>query len=82
MAVGRENAYATEYYEEGQGILLSSIKNVVDAASQLKVECSICGESAGDVKWTQRSSNIGIRRLSVTPSLIPILKEKIRTVKI
>jgi phosphoenolpyruvate-protein phosphotransferase len=82
MAVGRENAYASEYYEEGQEILLSSIKNVVDVSRQLKVECSICGEIAGDVRWTPKLLNIGIRRLSVTPSLIPILKEKVRTIKI
>jgi len=82
MAVGRESAYASEYYEEGQGVLLSSIKNVVDVSRQLKVECSICGEIAGDVRWTPKLLNIGIRRLSVTPSLIPILKEKVRTIKI
>lgn len=82
MAVGRENAYASEYYEEGQEILLNTIKNVVDVSRQMKVECSICGEIAGDVKWTQKLLNIGIRRLSVAPSSIPIIKEKIRTIKI
>jgi len=82
MAMGRENAHASEYYEEGREILLNNIKNVVDVSRQLEVECSICGEIAGDVKWTQKLLNIGIRRLSVTPSLIPILKEKIRTIKI
>gem|GEM_PF-4273744 len=44
--------------------------------------CRVYGEIAGDVSWTQKLLNIGIRRLSVTPSLIPILKEKVRTIKI
>ncbi|MFC1590265.1 phosphoenolpyruvate--protein phosphotransferase [Candidatus Omnitrophota bacterium] len=82
MAVGRESAYASEYYEEGQDILLSSIKNVAEVTNKLKAECSICGEIAGDVRWTNKLLSIGIRQLSVTPSLIPILKEKIRTIKI
>ncbi|MFC2149237.1 phosphoenolpyruvate--protein phosphotransferase [Candidatus Auribacterota bacterium] len=82
MAVGRENSYASEYYEEGQEILLSSIKNIVDVVDQNKIECSVCGEIAGDVRWTAKLLNIGIRKLSVAPYSIPVLKEKIRTINI
>jgi phosphotransferase system enzyme I (PtsI) len=82
MAVGRENAYASEYYEDGKEMLLKEIKYVADAASRLNLECSICGEIAGDSRWTQKLLRLGIRHLSVAPYLIPTLKETIRTTKI
>jgi len=78
MAAGRENVSVSEYHDQGSEVLLKSIKIIARTAKQFDIECSICGEIAGDLDYTETFIKLGINELSVVPHGIPSLKEKIR----
>ena len=56
---------------------LSVLKDVIRKAEERGKECSICGELAGNLKFTKLLLGIGLRNLSVQPALIPYIKYKI-----
>ena len=78
MAAGRENVSVSEYHDQGSEVLLKSIKIIARTAKQFDIECSICGEIAGDLDYTETFIKLGVNELSVVPHGIPSLKEKIR----
>ncbi|MBD3426841.1 MAG: phosphoenolpyruvate--protein phosphotransferase [Candidatus Omnitrophica bacterium] len=78
MAAGREDKNVAEYYEEGARLAMRHIKKIVKTAEKHNIECSICGEIAGDLRYTQRLISAGIRSLSVAPFLIPRVKNQIK----
>jgi phosphotransferase system enzyme I (PtsI) len=80
MAAGREDKNVAEYYEVGAKLVLQSIKKVVKAAEKYGIECSICGEIAGDLNLTERLLRTGIRSLSVAPFLVPRVKNRIKKI--
>ncbi|MBN1521607.1 MAG: phosphoenolpyruvate--protein phosphotransferase [Candidatus Aureabacteria bacterium] len=80
MAAGREDKHVTDYYEKGAHLVLKSIKNVVQSAEISGIECSVCGEIAGDTQWTEQILHAGVRNFSVSPYRIPEIKEAIKKV--
>jgi phosphoenolpyruvate-protein kinase (PTS system EI component) len=82
MAVGRENMSMAEYYHEGAETIMKLISDVVQVADKLSVPCSVCGEIAGDAEYVEQLLRSGVKELSVSPSRIPLIKEKIRTIKL
>ncbi len=79
MAAGREDKEAGEYYNRGTKLILKQIKKISRAAAARKIECSICGEMAGNLELTRQLAGSSITALSVAPRIIPKLKEKIRS---
>lgn len=77
MAAGREDRFVSSYYEKGVGLIMKSIKEVASAAKEKDIECSICGEIAGDTQWMKNILDAGIKALSVSPYLIPEVKKAI-----
>jgi phosphoenolpyruvate-protein phosphotransferase len=80
VAAGRDNPSVSEYYEQGAKLVVKYIKRVVKAARTRSIECSVCGEMAGDMKWVQTLVDSGVKALSVSPYLIPSVKEEIKKV--
>ena len=56
------------------------IKHIVDAATRNNVGLCICGEIAGDIKYTIMLLGLGIRELSMNAVLIPAVKNIIRNI--
>jgi phosphoenolpyruvate-protein phosphotransferase len=79
MAADREEAEVSDYYERGNAIIIKSIEYIVRKAKERQVECSLCGELAGDLKYTKKLLACGLTNFSVAPYLIPKLKNKIRS---
>ena len=77
MAAGREKPDVSDYYEAGNHLVLPALKQVIMKAKNQGKECHICGELAGNLKFTADLLNIGIKNFSVQPSLIPHIKKKI-----
>jgi phosphotransferase system enzyme I (PtsI) len=82
MAACREDAKVAYYYGRGAEVVQVYIKEVVKAANRFKIECSICGELAGDMNWTEKLLKTGIRHFSVSPYSIPKIKDKIRQISV
>ena len=77
MAAGREKIEVSQYYEAGNYLVVNALKDVIRKTHKRKKECSICGELAGNLKFTKLFLDIGLRNFSVQPTLIPYIKHKI-----
>ncbi|MBN1521338.1 MAG: phosphoenolpyruvate--protein phosphotransferase [Candidatus Aureabacteria bacterium] len=77
MAASREKINVSDYYDAGNHLILNAVRTVIHKAEELNKECSICGELAGNLNFTEALLDIKLRNFSVQPSLIPDLKNKI-----
>jgi phosphoenolpyruvate-protein phosphotransferase len=77
MAAGREKTEVSGYYQAGNHLVVSALKEVIRKAQELGKECSVCGELAGNLKFTKLFLDIGLRNFSVQPTLVPYVKYKI-----
>lgn len=77
MAAGREKIEVSEYYKAGNNLVVNAIKDVIRKAEEAGKECSVCGELAGNLKFTKLFLDIGLRNFSVSATLIPYVKYKI-----
>jgi phosphotransferase system enzyme I (PtsI) len=79
MAADREKISVFNYYQAGNRLILKWIRQIVERVTQDGMECSLCGELAGNLDLTHELLKCGLRRYSVTAHLIPALKHKIQT---
>lgn len=77
MAVDRTNNKVWDLYKGNYFALLKLIKLTYEAAKNNNIEISVCGEMAGQKEMVKKLLDIGIRKLSMSPSLIPIIIEEI-----
>jgi len=82
LAVDRTNERVASLYSAAHPAVIRLVKDVIRAARRRGVRVSICGEAAGEVEFTMLLIGLGLRSLSVTPSLIPSVKRVIRSVEI
>jgi len=80
VAAGRDNPSVLEYFEQGSSLAMKYIKRIVRSADSHGIECSVCGEMASDLKWVKPLIKAGISVLSVSPYLIPLVKDDIRKI--
>ena len=79
LAVDRNNEHVSYLYQPLHPALLRMIRFVLDCARDHDVEVSMCGEMAGDQRYTALLLGMGLRRLSVSPRSIPEIKHQIRS---
>jgi phosphotransferase system enzyme I (PtsI) len=76
-AADRNNAKVNYLYNPIEPAFLKIIKTAIDTANVHGKPISICGEMAGNPLHTVLLVGLGLRRFSVVPKNIPILKELI-----
>jgi phosphotransferase system enzyme I (PtsI) len=81
MAAGRENPTVAWYYERGNEIIMRSVETVGRLAAAARTECSVCGEIAQTPEGTEAILRAGIRRISISPYLVPEIKAFIRGIE-
>ncbi len=79
MAVDRGNEHVAYLYQPFHPAILRMVRFVVDAAGEAGVGVLICGEVAADPRATGLLLGLGLRRLSMTPRAIPVIKLRIRS---
>lgn len=77
LAIDRQNDAANMFCDVHHTAILRLIKMVTDNAHKEGIWAGICGELAGDMSLTETFLAIGVDELSVSPSLILSLKQKI-----
>jgi phosphotransferase system enzyme I (PtsI) len=82
LAVDRSNERVASLYSAAHPAVLSLIKDVIRAAKRRNIEATICGEMAGELEYVMLLIGMGLRRLSMTPSAVPEIKNLIRSVEI
>ncbi len=80
LAVDRGNERVSQYFTASNPALLRALRDVVRVCTQANVECSLCGEMAGEPIYTLFLLGIGLRNFSMAPGNIPEVKKLIRLV--
>lgn len=82
LAVDRGNAQVSELYEPLHPAVLYLLKFIADAAISAGKEISICGEMAGDVRYSRLLLGMGYTHLSMSSFFIPQVKRAIRSISL
>lgn len=80
LAVDRSNERVSQYYTASNPALLRALRDVLRACTHADVDCSLCGEMAGEPLYTLFLLGIGLRSFSMAPAKIPEIKKLIRLV--
>jgi phosphoenolpyruvate-protein phosphotransferase (PTS system enzyme I) len=80
LAVDRSDPDVANLYSSGDPSILRLIRRVVEAGGKRNISVSVCGQMSSDPKFIPLLIGMGIRRLSVTPHLIPEVKAVIRSI--
>jgi phosphotransferase system enzyme I (PtsI) len=82
LAVDRNNEHVSYLYQPLHPAILRMIRFVLDAARDTGVEVSLCGEMGADAKAAALLVGMGLRRLSLSPRMIPEVKTRIRQMNV
>ena len=78
FAIDRQNEQLEEFYPLHHKAILRMIQMVVDNAHKCGKWAGICGELGADTELTQTFVDMGVDELSVAPSMVLKLREKVR----
>ena len=81
LAVDRDNSAVAPLYQQFHPSVLRTIKMVIDAGHKHNTWVGLCGEMAGDPLATILLVGLGIDELSVIPTVLPEIKQIIRSIK-
>ncbi len=79
MAADRGNTEVAELVNYFEPAVIKAIELTIQSANKAGISVSMCGEMAGDVKATELLMNLGLRKFSASSTLIPELKQKVRS---
>ncbi len=78
LAADRANEHVAHLYDPLHPAVLRLIQFATNAALRARIPISICGEIAGDPRYTALLIGLGLHELSMTPASIPHVKQRIR----
>ncbi len=78
LAIDRSDEQVASLYNPLHPAVLRLIQFSAEAALRARIPVSICGEMAGDPRFTALLLGLGLRELSMTASAIPRVKQRIR----
>lgn len=78
LAIDRQNQKLDDFYNPHHKAILRMIKLVTDNAHKCGKWVGICGELGADTELTEEFVNMGLDELSVAPSMVLKVREKVR----
>jgi phosphotransferase system enzyme I (PtsI) len=82
LAVDRGNELVSTMYSAVEPAVLRLIRTVIQDAYKGHIDVSICGEMASEPDYVMLLLGMGIRIFSMTPPMIPEIKQIIRSVTV
>jgi phosphoenolpyruvate-protein phosphotransferase (PTS system enzyme I) len=82
LAIDRGDEQVAHLYNPLHPAVLRLIQFAVEAALRARIGLSLCGEMAGDPRFTALLLGLGIRDLSMAPSNIGRVKQRVRALDI
>ncbi|TCK60842.1 phosphoenolpyruvate--protein phosphotransferase [Seleniivibrio woodruffii] len=82
LGIDRNNEYVAYLYEPCHPAVRSLLKKIVSSANTAKIECTVCGEMAGEPKYIPLLIGMGYRQLSMSPSSILRARMIIRSLNV
>lgn len=76
-AADRESLAVADYFRSGTESALSLVGDIIRRCEEAGKECTVCGDIAGDGRYTRTLLDLGLMNFSVMPPLIPSTKEEI-----
>jgi phosphoenolpyruvate-protein phosphotransferase (PTS system enzyme I) len=80
LAIDRGDEQVAHLYDPLHPAVLRLIQFAIEAAHRAGIPISVCGEMAGDPRFTALLLGLGLRDLSMAPSNIPRVKQRIRSI--
>jgi phosphotransferase system enzyme I (PtsI) len=77
LAIDRGEEQVAHLYNPLHPAVLRLIQFTVEAALRARIPISICGEIAGDPRFTALLIGLGVRELSMTTNALPRVKSRI-----
>ncbi|MCB9949106.1 MAG: phosphoenolpyruvate--protein phosphotransferase [Rhodospirillaceae bacterium] len=78
LAIDRGDEQVAHLYEPLHPAVLRLIQFTTQAAMRARIPLSVCGEMAGDARYTALLIGLGIRELSMTPAALLRVKNRVR----
>jgi len=78
LAIDRADEQVAYLYNSAHPAVLRLIQATVDAALRARIPVSVCGEMAGDPRYTALLLGLGVRELSMAAPSLPRVKQRIR----
>ncbi len=75
LAIDRIDESVSYLYDPVHPAILSLIKNVIDIGEQYETPVAMCGEMAGDVRYTRLLLGLGLREFSMQPGALLEVKK-------
>ncbi|MGE0723349.1 MAG: phosphoenolpyruvate--protein phosphotransferase [Alphaproteobacteria bacterium] len=82
LAVDRSDEQVASMYNPFHPAVLRLIVFAVTAAREVGIPISLCGEIAGDPRFTALLLGLGLRDLSMAPANLPRVKQRLRAVDV
>ncbi|RDD60335.1 phosphoenolpyruvate--protein phosphotransferase [Ferruginivarius sediminum] len=80
LAIDRAEERVAHLYNPLHPAVLRLIQFAVEAALRARIPVSVCGEMAGDPRYTPLFLGLGIKELSMAPNSLPRVKQRIRQI--
>ena len=80
LAVDRGNEMVSTLYSPADPAVLRLIRTVSQDAKKPQIDVSICGEMATEPEYIMLLLGMGVRTVSISPPMIPEIKQVIRSV--
>lgn len=77
MAADRENKDVANYFDKGFNVLKQTLSDIIKKSRKKGKDCTICGEIAGDDEYISSLLNMGLKKFSVLPILVPRVRQEI-----
>ena len=78
LAIDRGDEQVAHLYDPLHPAVLRLIQFTTQAALRARISVSVCGEIAGDPRFTALLLGLGVRELSMTPNKLALVKRRIR----
>jgi phosphotransferase system enzyme I (PtsI) len=78
LAIDRTDEQVADLYNPLHPAVLRLVQFAVEAAVRRRIPISICGEIAGEPRYTALLLGLGLRELSMAPNSIPRVKQRVR----
>ena len=82
MAADRTNENVAKYHEKAIPSIMKLIENVCNISQKKGKWVGVCGEIASKKELLKMFIKIGVNELSMSPTMIPEIKESIRKIKL
>ena len=82
LAIDRSDEQVSSLYEPLHPAVLRLIQFAIEAGVRREISVSVCGEMAGDPRYTALLLGLGVQELSMIPRNIPAVKHRIRSMSL